>query len=204
MCGMPAAGKTTTATRIHHVAGGVLIRSCDVFQDLGIDLPAWVERTHGFSRDVDAFQRLRDAAYAEMARRLTAALSGGAALVIVDAVHGARASRHGVYTICDRFGATPVLVWCRCDDPDEIARRFASRRGREREPEHEASDLSIVKNIIDHWQDPSTDRTPTGEPVATVVFDTLRQRLVLPQQPAAALVRDALGVPGDRLEVASA
>ena len=195
MCGMPAAGKTTAAARIHAAADGVLIRSCDVFQDLGIDVSAWVVRTRGFTHDVDAFQRLRVAAYAEMARRLTHALAQDAALVIVDAVHGARASRDGVYALCERFGATPVVIWCRCDDVEEIARRFASRRGREHQPEHEASDLSVYKNVADHWQDPSADRLPSGAPVPLIVFDTRRQRLQLPDGPAAAvaLVRDALG-----------
>jgi len=194
MCGMPTSGKTTTAARIHAAAGGVLVRSCDVFVDLGIDVPAWVARTHGFTREVETFQRLRVAAYVEMSRRITAGLASGARLVIVDAVHGARAARDGVYGLAARFGATPVLVWCRCDDFEEVTRRFAARRGREHIPEHEASDLSVYKNISDHWQDPGADRLPDGTPVPTVVFDTLRQRLVLPGEPAdvAALIRDAL------------
>jgi len=52
MCGLPASGKTTTAERLHAHAGGVLIRSCDVYQELGISLPDWVRRTEGFTRDV--------------------------------------------------------------------------------------------------------------------------------------------------------
>jgi len=202
----PAAGKTTTAARLHAVAGGVLIRSCDVFEDLGISVPEWVVRTRGFTREVDAFQRLREAAYAEMARRLTAALSEGARLVVVDAVHGARAAREGVYALCARFGATPVLVWCRCDDFEEITRRFARRRGREHEPEHEASDLSVYQNIVDHWQDPSTDRLPSGAAVPVVTFDTLQGRLLLPDGPAAPveLIREALSASGERVEVTRA
>ena len=35
MCGLPASGKTTTAERLHGYAGGVLIRSCDVYKELG-------------------------------------------------------------------------------------------------------------------------------------------------------------------------
>ncbi len=57
--------------------GGMLIRSCDVYADLGISLPAWVERTAGFTRDVSAYDAARDAAYAEMGRRLTQALEAG-------------------------------------------------------------------------------------------------------------------------------
>jgi predicted kinase len=194
MCGMPTSGKTTTAGRIHAAAGGVLVRSCDVFVDLGIDVPAWVARTHGFTRDVERFQELRVAAYVEMSRRITAALASDARLVIVDAVHGARASRDGVYALATRFGAAPVLVWCRCDDFEEVTRRFAARRGREHVPEHEASDLSVYKNISDHWQDPGHDRLADGRAVPTVVYDTLRERLVLPDEPAdvVALIRDAL------------
>ena len=203
---MPASGKATTAARIHAFADGVLIRSCDVFLDLGIDVPAWVARTHGFTRDVAAFQQRRRAAYAEMARRLTEALSAGARLVIVDAIHGARASRERVYALCQRFGATPVLVWCRCDDFDEITRRFAQRRGREREPEHEASDLSVYQNAADHWEDPSADRLPSGTRVPLVIVDTLRGPLHLPEKPddIVALIRDALSAADDRLEVTRA
>jgi predicted kinase len=206
MCGMAAAGKTTTAARIHAFAEGVLIRSCDVFLALGISVPDWVARTHGFTRDVDAFQRLRVAAYAEMGRRLTEALREGAHLVIIDAVHGARASREAVYATCEAFGAMPVLVWCRCDDFEETARRFERRRGREHEPEHEASDLSVYKNIADHWQDPSGDRLPDGTPVPIVVVDTMRGRLQLPEEPAAAvaLIRAALGAADERVGVARA
>src|SRR5262245_13620298 len=195
MCGMPAAGKTTAAARLHAVGDGVLIRSCDVFQDLGIDVPAWVTRTQGFTHDVDAFQRLRVAAYVEMGRRVADALARGRSPVIVDAVHGARASREGVYALCERFGVTPVVVWCRCDDMDEIARRLAARRGREHEPEHEASDLSVYKNVADHWQDPTADRQPGGAPVPLAILDTQRQRLILPEGPAAAveLLRAAFG-----------
>jgi predicted kinase len=194
MCGMPTSGKTTTAARIHAAGGGVLVRSCDVFADLGINVAEWVARTHGFTRAVDDFQRLRVAAYVEMSRRITAALADGARLVIVDAVHGARASRDGVYGLAARFGAMPVLVWCRCDDFEEVTRRFAARRGHEHIPEHEASDLSVYRNISDHWQDPSNDRLPDGTPVPTVIYDTFRERLVVPAEPAetVALIRDAL------------
>jgi predicted kinase len=194
MCGMAGAGKTTTAARIHARADGVLIRSCDVFLDLGISVPEWVARTRGFTREIDAFQRLREAAYVEMARRLGVALSDGARLVIIDAVHGARASREGVYAVCARFRAEPVLVLCRCDDFAEITRRFARRRGREHEPEHEASDLSVYRNVADHWQDPSSDTLPGGTRVPLVVFDTLRDELSLPDPPSATvtLIREAL------------
>jgi hypothetical protein len=70
-------------------------------------------------------------------------------------------------------------------------------------PEHEASDLSVSRNISDHWQDPSSDRLPDGAPVPTVVLDTLRQRLLLPAEPrhVAALVGDALV--GDALGAAT-
>src|SRR5262245_7710823 len=106
MCGLPASGKTTTAERLHARLGGVLIRSCDVYQSLGISLPDWVRRTRGFTADVDAYDRVRDAAYAEMGRRLDAVLAAGASLVIVDAVHGEPAKRAAVYAICLARGAT--------------------------------------------------------------------------------------------------
>jgi predicted kinase len=172
MCGLPASGKTTTAGRLHARIGGVLIRSCDVYQALGIDLPDWVRRTRGFTVDVDAYDRVRDEAYAEMARRLDEALAGGAALVIVDAVHGEPEKRAGVYAICGRRGATPVLLRCRCDDPAEVERRFRARCGLEHEPPREASDLSVFRDIARRWQDPAGDRLPDGRAPTLITYDT--------------------------------
>ncbi|MGH7264364.1 MAG: AAA family ATPase [Candidatus Rokuibacteriota bacterium] len=137
VCGLPASGKTTTADRLHGRIGGVLIRSCDVYQALGISLPDWVRRTRGFTVDVQAYDRVRDQAYSEMARRLDQVLVAGASLVIVDAVHGERAKRAVVYAICRAHGTAPVLLLCRCDDPVEVGRRFRARNGREYEPQHE-------------------------------------------------------------------
>jgi len=77
MCGLPASGKTTTAERLHAHAGGVLIRSCDVYQELGISLPDSVRRTEGFTRDVTAYEQARDAAYARMLSLLDRVDSGG-------------------------------------------------------------------------------------------------------------------------------
>ena len=65
MCGLPASGKTSTAGLLHAHAGGVLIRSCDVYADLGIRLPDWVERTRGFTVNVHEYDHVRDRAYAE-------------------------------------------------------------------------------------------------------------------------------------------
>lgn len=172
MAGLPASGKTTTAARLHAALGGLLIRSCDVFRDLGISLPDWVRRTRGFAVDVEGYVELRDAAYREMDRRLDAGLDAGVATIVVDAVHGEPAKRASVYGACRRRGATPVLVWCRCDDDAEIERRVLARRGREHEPEHEAADLSVVRHLAGLWRD------PTGaEGVGVVVYDTLRSRL---------------------------
>lgn len=132
MCGLPASGKTTTAGHLHARLGGVLIRSWDVCQALGISLPEWVRCTRGFTVDVAAYDRVRDHAYLEMARRLEEALNGpSAALVILDAVHGEASKREEVYAVCHRRGAIPILLLCRCEDPAEIARRLSARRGRE-------------------------------------------------------------------------
>jgi predicted kinase len=179
MCGLPASGKTTTAARLHAGLGGTLIRSCDVYQALGISLPYWVQRTQGFTRETGAYERLRDAAYVEMARQLAWSLQGGATMVIVDAVHGERAKRHVVYEICARHGGAPILVWCRCDDAAEVARRMRARRGRESSPEHEASDLSVFRHISGLWEDPTSDQLGDGRAVATVIYDTRASRASL-------------------------
>src|SRR5215813_8529966 len=107
MCGLPAAGKTTTAERLHAGLGGVLIRSCDVYQELGISLPDWVQRTRGFTHDVTAYEQARDAAYARMLSLLECHLTAGADLVIIDAVHGEPAKRRAVFRVCAAFGADP-------------------------------------------------------------------------------------------------
>lgn len=175
MAGLPAAGKTTTAARLHAAAGGGLIRSCDVFQDLGIDLPAWVQRTAGFTREAEAYEALRARAYTEMRRRLAASLAAGAAPVVVDAVHGEPDQRAAAYALCAGYGIVPLVVWCRCDDAAETARRLAARRGREAQPENEASDPSVFTQVRRRWRDPAGDRAPDGTAVPVVVHDTVRQ-----------------------------
>jgi predicted kinase len=195
MCGLPASGKTTTAGRLHAVLGGGLIRSCDVYADLGISLPEWVRRTNGFTERVDEYARLRDAAYEEMARRLEARLAAGVTPIIIDAVHGEPDKRAAVYAACRARGASPVLVWCRCDDDAETERRIHARRGREREPEHEAADLSVVRHLIGLWRDPSADATP---PVPVLVYDTVAARIVEhlgAESPVRDLVAAALASP---------
>ena len=182
MCGLPASGKTTTAARLHAALGGLLIRSCDVYRDLGISLPEWVRRTHGFTEGVAAYERLRDAAYVEMARRLQTGLKDGVAPIIVDAVHGEPEKRAAAYAACRAHGASPALVWCRCDDPAAIERRVRLRQGRELEPEHEAADASVVRHLTGLWTDPTSDVA-----IPIVVYDTLTSRIVGRLGPTAAL-----------------
>lgn len=172
MAGLPASGKTTTAERLHARLGGDLIRSCDVYQALGIDLPAWVRRTRGFTLNVEAYDQVRDGAYREMWRRLEQALAAGSSLVIVDAVHGEPDKRAAAYAICRAWRATPVLVHCRCDDSAEVARRFRARSGREHEPPNEASDLSVFHDIARRWTDPAADRLPEGRLPIVISYDS--------------------------------
>lgn len=195
MCGLPAAGKTTTAARLHACAGGTLIRSCDVFAALGISLPDWVARTRGFAVGAREYEAVRDRAYVEMGRRLETALGGGRTPVVVDAAHVERAKREAAYALCLRHGARPAVLWCRCDDPGELARRLERRRGREREPENEASDPSVVRHLAGLWEDPREDALVDGGAVPLAVYDTRAGRLtVAPGTPLdlAALLRDAL------------
>src|SRR5262245_62776899 len=100
MCGLPASGKTTMAARLHARFGGALIRQCDVYRSLGIDLRGWVRRTARFTHDVESYERVRDGAYAEMRRQIRAACTSSASPIIVDAVHGERVKRLAVYTLC--------------------------------------------------------------------------------------------------------
>jgi len=171
MCGLPVSGKTTTAGRLHAVLGGRLIRSCDVYQRLGICLPDWVAKTRGFTEAVDAYEQVRDRAYEEMARLLEESLAAGETLVILDAVHCERDKRAVVFDLCHRYAAAPVLVWCRCNDPGETERRLVARRGREAEPEREASDVSVYRHIASLWDDPVEDDLT----IDIAVYDTCTQ-----------------------------
>jgi predicted kinase len=177
VAGLPATGKTTTAHRLHARLGGALIRSCDVYAARGISLPDWIRRTEGLTRDVAAYDTLREAAYAEMSRRLVVRLESGSSPVIVDAVHGERARRRALRELCRGYGTVPAVVWCRCDDMHEIERRFAAREGRESIPEHEASDLAVFRYIARRWEDPTGDRPA----LPMVVFDTLHGSLSRPE-----------------------
>src|SRR5215470_4866941 len=162
MSGLPASGKTTTAMRLHAQLGGVLIRSCDIYQGLGIVLPDWVKRTAGFTTNVLNYDRVRDHAYAKMARRTDLSLANGSPLTIIDAVHGERAKRQRLYEISATRGATPILIVCMCPDFSEVQRRFHAREGREAEPEREASDLSVFHDIQRRWESPLKDELPGG------------------------------------------
>jgi predicted kinase len=174
MCGLPASGKTTTAGRLHAHAGGVLIRSCDVYADLEIRLPYWVERTRGFTVNVHEYDQVRDRAYEELARRLEGNLDR-AGLVILDAVYGERAKRGAIYAICRSRGVDVTLLHCCCDDANEVGRRFDRRRGRESTPQHEASDRSVFRDIARRWEDPHADLFTDGGSRTVITIDTLRE-----------------------------
>jgi predicted kinase len=198
MSGLPASGKTTTAMRLHAQLGGVLIRSCDVYQELGIVLSEWVERTQQFTVDVAAYDHVRDEAYTQMARRVDRSLNDGSALVIVDAVHGERDKRRGLYDTCHSRRAAPIVVLCCCDDFEEVRRRFRARRGHEREPQHEASDPSVFHDIRRRWETPLTDVLPDGTCPTILTYDTAEDRLVALHVAAPAIaerIRLALAVP---------
>jgi predicted kinase len=176
MCGLPASGKTTTAERLHGYTGGVLIRSCDVYQELGISLPDWVRRTDGFRRDVTAYEQVRDAAYVRMLSLIKDHLTAGSRLVIVDAVHGESGKRTAVFEVCAAHEADPLLLWCRCEDRTEIERRLCMRRGREAEPECEASDWSVFEHLARLWEAPSHERSQSHA-VPLLSYDTWGGRL---------------------------
>jgi predicted kinase len=175
MCGLPASGKTMTAMRLHAQLGGVLIRSCDIYQELGIVLSDWVKRTAGFTTNVSDYDRVRDHAYAEMARRADLNLANGLPLVIIDAVHGERAKRQRLYEISASRGATPFLIVCMCPDFSEVQRRFHARKRREAEPELEASDLSVFHDIQRRWESPLKDELPGGGSPPVLVYNTLNR-----------------------------
>ncbi|MGH7315205.1 MAG: AAA family ATPase [Candidatus Rokuibacteriota bacterium] len=194
MCGLPASGKTTTAGRLHAHAGGVLIRSCDVYAGLRIRLPDWVERTRGFTVNVHEYDQVRDRAYEEIARRLERSIDR-AGLVILDAVYGERAKRGAIHAICRSRGADVVLLHCRCDDPNEVARRFDRRRGHESVPEHEASDRSVFRDIARRWEDPRADQFAGGGPPTIITVDTLHEPPIVSGSEASwlpSLLRQAL------------
>jgi len=202
MSGLPASGKTTAAMRLHAAQGGTLIRSCDVYRDLGIVLSEWVERTRRFTVDVDAYDRVRDDAYVEMARRVDLTLAAGASLAIVDAVHGERDKRGRIYDICRARKAAPILVVCCCDDLEEVQRRFGTRRGREREPQHEASDLSVFRDISRRWQTPLQDVLRDGTRPTALTYDSLTSRAEIVHgalREAVERIRFALMAPGDQV-----
>ena len=186
--------------RLHAELGGVLIRSCDIYRELGIVLSAWVERTQRFTVDLDAYDRVRDDAYVEMARRVDFTLAAGASLAIVDAVHGERDKRSRLYDICRAWRASPILIVCCCEDFEEVQRRFRTRQGREREPQHEASDLSVFRDISRRWQTPLQDVLPDGTRPTALTYDSLTHRAEMvhgaPQE-LAERIRFTLAAPRD-------
>jgi predicted kinase len=190
MCGLPASGKTTTAECLRAAVGGVLIRSCDVYREMGISLPEWVRVTEGFTRNAKAYEEARDAAYLRMLSRLEEQVTAGSGLVIVDAVHGEAAKRRAVFDLCAAHHRCPVLLWCRCDDRGEVERRLSLRRGRESEPECEASDWAVVDHLKGLWEEPVDERCGSSS-VPVLSCDTHRATLHW-SHPAPRPVRDLL------------
>lgn len=129
--------------------------------------------------DVAAYDCMRDEAYIEMARRVDRGLEAGFPLVIVDAVHGERDKRRRLYEICNARRTAPILALCCCDDFEEVRRRFRARGGHEREPQHEASDLSVFYDIQRRWQTPLTDVLPDGTRPTILTYDTLEGRVAV-------------------------
>lgn len=177
MCGLPASGKTTTAMRLHAYLGGVLIRSCDIYEKMGIVVSEWVRRTKGFTVNNEEYDRLRDAAYVQMRLQVDDVLATGAPLIIVDFAHPDLFNRYAIYAICLSRKANPVLILCLCDDFEEVRRRFSKRRGLEGDPQHEASDLSVFHDIRRRWQSPITDVLANGSRPTIVTYDTLSGRV---------------------------
>lgn len=173
MCGLPGSGKTTTAKRLQVLLDGILIRSCDIYQDLGIVVPDWVRRTKGFTINTEEYDRLRNQAYRIMADQVDKMLTSSFPCVIVDFAHPDFAKRSLLYELCLRHDATALVVVCHCDDIKEVHRRIAARKGSETEPEHEASDLSVYNDIQRRWQDPVFDRLPDGSKPTILTVDTL-------------------------------
>lgn len=159
--------------RLHEGLGGVLIRSCDIYEELGIVVSDWIRRTKGFTVNLGEYDRLRDEAYSRMWLRADEEFAAGTPIVIIDFAHPDLKKRRMLYNICINRGAAPVLVLCRCNDFEEVRRRFSSRRGREAEPEHEASDLSVLDDIRRRWENPLTDLLSNGNRPTIIMYDTV-------------------------------
>ena len=173
MCGLPASGKTTSSARLHASLGGVLIRSCDIYQELGIVVSEWVQRTKRFTAEIEKYNLLRDKAYLRMAGRAKEELEAGNSPVIIDFAHPDLEKRCKLYEVCLSCGATPVIVLCQCNDLEEVQRRFCARRGREAEPENEASDLSVFEDMRRRWQSPLFDVLSDGNRPTIIKYDTV-------------------------------
>jgi len=167
-----------------------LIRSCDVYEELGISLPGWVRRTAGFTKDVEAYERVRDRAYRRMLDLLVEQLMAGSRIVVLDAVHGEVEKRRAVFDVCATHDAEALLLWCRCEDRIETERRLSSRLGRETEPEREASDPSVFDHLARLWEDPVDERCGS-KIVPVLTYDTCLERLSW-RQPAGRTVMDLI------------
>ncbi len=85
------------------------------------------------------------------------------------------------------------LLWCRCEDHAKIECRLSLRRGRESEPECEASDWSVFEHLARCWEAPSEEWCGS---VPVLSYDTRRGRLQWlrrASRPLSALIENALG-----------
>jgi predicted kinase len=115
MFGYPGAGKTTTAHVISELTGAVHLSS-DATRLLLFPEPTFSQAEH-------------DVLYQYLDLRCEQLLREGKS-VIYDANLNRYQHRQDKYDICDRTGATPVLLWVQT--PKEIARERATHESRQR------------------------------------------------------------------------
>lgn len=137
MLGYPGAGKTTAAEIIHDLTGAVHMSS-DKQRLKMFPAPSFSETEHA-------------ALYSALDRKTEKLLQAGQ-----DVIYDANLNRHRhrveKYTICERVGATPVLIWVKA--PKELAKTRASHTSRLHLVPHHESPEAMFNRIARVLEEP--------------------------------------------------
>jgi len=159
MHGVTAAGKTTTSKYLAQFFKATRLATSQVRAAVG-------------ARAAPQGDERRDSAYAEVADRLKVGLRSEGRFVL-DGTYALRRWREPVYKICRDFKAPLYVVYCVCDDEDEIHRRIEDRKRRApKSPDTEADRFFFYVSEKHHFEELLADDFRQGTPEAIIVVDT--------------------------------
>lgn len=156
MYGYTGSGKSVVATRISqnltkHGIKNIILKPEESSYE-GIDLDP---SGKFFEEGIEKFRELRDRAYLKLIKKAESLLSDEI-VIILDASFSRLHRREWVYEICERHDSKLYIVWCECDDENEIRKRLVKRYLESKRADDLANSYKIytyVKNQAEKLED---------------------------------------------------